>query len=59
MLERQILPLRSYSASTVKPEDMIATMYHALGIPNDGLIHDPQKRPHRITDGEPLVGLFG
>ncbi|TWU14720.1 hypothetical protein CA54_35890 [Symmachiella macrocystis] len=43
----------------VKPEDMIATMYHALGIPNDGLIHDTQKRPHRITDGEPLVGLFG
>ncbi|QDU45962.1 hypothetical protein Mal52_44590 [Symmachiella dynata] len=43
----------------VKPEDMIATMYHALGIPNDGVIHDPQKRPHRITDGEPLVGLFG
>ncbi len=43
----------------VKPEDLIATMYHALGIAPQTLIHDQQNRPHRITDGEPLVGLFG
>jgi uncharacterized protein (DUF1501 family) len=31
------------------PGDIIATMYHALGIPHDGLIYDPQDRPHRIV----------
>jgi hypothetical protein len=43
----------------VAPEDVIATMYHALGIPPDSLIHDRQARPHRISEGRPLVELFG
>lgn len=43
----------------VKPEDLIATMYHALGISPEALIYDKQRRPHRISDGEPLTGLFG
>ena len=34
-------------------------MYHALGIPPDSLIHDRQNRPHRISEGRPLVELFG
>jgi hypothetical protein len=43
----------------VSPEDVIATMYHALGIPPDSLIHDREHRPHRIAEGRPLVELFG
>jgi hypothetical protein len=43
----------------VSPEDVIATIYHALGIPPDSLIHDREHRPHRIAEGRPLVELFG
>lgn len=31
------------------PGDIIATLYHALGVPHDGLIYDPTDRPHRIV----------
>ncbi len=43
----------------VLPEDVIATTYHALGIPQHGLIYDRERRPHRICEGRPLVELFG
>ncbi|REK09908.1 MAG: DUF1501 domain-containing protein [Planctomycetota bacterium] len=43
----------------VSPEDLIATMYHALGIPPESLVHDRENRPHRISEGRPLVELFG
>lgn len=45
-------------SNPVSPEDMLATMYHALGISPDSLIHDPLGRPHRIVEGQPLVELF-
>ena len=35
------------------------TMYHALGIAPDSLIHDRERRPHRLSEGRPLVELFG
>ena len=43
----------------VAPEDVIATMYHAMGIPSDAILHDRQQRPHRVSEGRPLVELFG
>ncbi len=43
----------------VSPEDLIATIYHALGIPPESLIYDQQRRPHRLSEGRPLVELFG
>ncbi len=46
-------------SNPVAPEDVIATMYHALGIPPESLIHDRENRPHRISEGRPLVELFG
>jgi hypothetical protein len=46
-------------ANPVSPEDVIATMYQALGIAPDSLIHDRENRPHRISEGRPLVELFG
>jgi len=44
----------------VSPEDMLATIYHALGISADSTIRDPTGRPHRAVDGgNALLELFG
>lgn len=43
----------------VKPEDAIATLYHAFGLPPETPIPDASNRPHRISDGEPVLPLFG
>jgi hypothetical protein len=43
----------------VKPEDLIATVYSALGIPAEAMLYDQQHRPHRACEGEPLWQLFG
>jgi hypothetical protein len=43
----------------VAPEDVIATMYHALGIPPECLIHDRENRPHKLSEGRVLAELFG
>ncbi|MDA0835661.1 MAG: DUF1501 domain-containing protein [Planctomycetota bacterium] len=43
----------------VSPEDMLATIYYAMGISPDSEIYDPLQRPHRIVNGTPLVDLFG
>jgi hypothetical protein len=45
--------------SPVAPEDLLATMYHALGLPPDAEIHDRENRPYRICDGRPIHALFG
>ena len=42
----------------VSPEDILATMYHALGLPPEAEIRDRQGRPYRISDGRPIVELF-
>lgn len=46
------------STSPVSPEDMLATVYHALGLPDDAELRDPLNRPHRLVDGRPLTELF-
>lgn len=43
----------------VSPEDIHATIYHALGVAAGAEIHDPQGRPYRICDGQPITALFG
>ncbi|MFN3649950.1 MAG: DUF1501 domain-containing protein [Armatimonadota bacterium] len=43
----------------VRPEDLLATMYHALGIPPEGEIRDGTGRPHRFCTGTPVTALFG
>ncbi len=43
----------------VSPEDMIATVYHGLGLSPEAEIHDQLGRPHRLVDGKPLTMLFG
>lgn len=41
-----------------KPENMAATIYHALGIPATAVFHDEVDRPHAIYHGEPIPGLM-
>jgi hypothetical protein len=44
--------------SPVSPHDVTATMYHALGLSPETLLHDTLNRPHRLYGGTPLQPLF-
>jgi hypothetical protein len=43
----------------VRPEDLLATVYNAMGIDPDSEVHDRERRPYRITEGRPVTALFG
>jgi hypothetical protein len=45
-------------SSPQRPENMAATIYHALGIPATAVFHDEQDRPHQVYHGEPIAGLL-
>lgn len=47
------------TSKPVSPEDMLATIYHALGISPDSVMRDQLARPHRAVEGSPLLELFG
>ena len=40
------------------PENMAATIYHALGIPSSAMWRDATDRPHHVYHGEPIAGLI-
>lgn len=40
------------------PDDVMATVYHALGFDPDTIIHDQLNRPMPIADGRPIAALF-
>lgn len=42
----------------VTPEELAATIYHALGIPATATWEDAETRPHAIYYGEPIRELF-
>ncbi len=42
----------------VSPEDMLATIYHALGIAPESIMKDQFGRPSQIVDGQPIWQLF-
>lgn len=42
----------------VTPRDFVATMYHALGVPDDTVLHDTLNRPHALTGGRPIREIF-
>lgn len=44
--------------SPVSPEEIHATIYHALGIPEDTHIHDNIGRPLALYSGKPIWGMF-
>ena len=41
-----------------KPENLAATIYHALGIPATAAWKDELDRPHHVYHGEPIPGLI-
>ena len=44
----------------VSPEDLAATVYHALGIDPELRVNDPDGRPvPLVEDGKPVLELFG
>lgn len=43
---------------TVSPGDLAATIFHSLGIPTDGLLHDRLGRPHPVCNGRVIDGVF-
>lgn len=45
--------------SPVSPEDLLATIYHGLGIAPESELRDRENRPYRAVDGQPLTTLFG
>jgi uncharacterized protein (DUF1501 family) len=46
------------AADPQTPENMAATIYHALGIPATAVWHDAVERPHAVYHGEPIAGLL-
>ncbi len=44
--------------SPVSPHDLVATMYHALGVPADAVLHDSLNRPHQVRAGRAIDALF-
>lgn len=43
----------------VSPQDITATIYHAMGLASDLEVRDRSGRPHRICEGQPIASLFG
>lgn len=51
--------LGAYPASSPQtPENMAATIYHALGIPATAMWQDTVGRPYHVYHGQPIAGLF-
>jgi uncharacterized protein (DUF1501 family) len=49
----------AYPASAAqRPENMAATIYHALGIPSAAVWRDNLERPHNVYYGDPIPGLL-
>ena len=46
------------AADPVTPEDLIATIYHRLGVDPHSLMYDQQERPFPLADGHPVLGLI-
>jgi len=43
---------------SVSPSDVLATIYHSLGLRPDHEIRDREGRPYRLCEGQPIMGLF-
>ena len=46
------------SENPVSPHDLVATMYRALGVSPELVLHDSLNRPHRLYAGRPIDDLF-
>jgi uncharacterized protein (DUF1501 family) len=43
----------------VRPEDLLATVYHAFGLPPEREVRNREGQPLRISEGRPVTALFG
>jgi hypothetical protein len=41
----------------LRPDDITATVFHALGLPPETIIHDQLGRPMPISAGKPIAPL--
>jgi hypothetical protein len=46
------------TSNAVTPQDLMATLYHCLGIDPHGLIHDLQNRPYTLAEGSPVQAIL-
>ncbi len=46
------------ATSPQTPENMAATIYHSLGLPDTTAWYDQTQRPHHIYYGDPIAGLL-
>jgi hypothetical protein len=46
-------------SNPVGPWDVAATMFHALGIDPKSHYRDLSERPFAVSEGEPLLGVWG
>lgn len=42
----------------ISPQNLTATIYHALGFSHESVLHDVLNRPHRLYGANPLVDVF-
>ena len=47
------------STNPVLPQDLMATIYHCLGIDPATEVYDPLRRPLPIAAGSPITAIFG
>jgi hypothetical protein len=40
------------------PSDLVATVYHLLGVPDDTIVHDPLGRPYNLVNGRTIPALL-
>jgi uncharacterized protein (DUF1501 family) len=45
------------AANAVNPVDLVATIYHLLGVPQELTLQDAQNRPMVVCPGEPIMDL--
>ena len=43
----------------MSPEDLLATIYSALGVAPEAEIYDRDRRRYRVVEGTPVEALFG
>jgi hypothetical protein len=47
------------TSEPTRPHDLVATIFHLLGIDHEAMFHDRTNRPHPICKGKPLAKLIG
>ena len=46
------------TSGTVSPQDLLATVYHCVGIDPHSLIYDLQHRPFTLVEGNPILAIL-